>query len=337
MNISFFDDKPNIDELDFKMDFLNKFKTTDFESMPNLLFYGVPTSGKTTKIYALLASIFDKKVYDLKNISYEEDRKTITYKSSIYHIEINPLILGSNEKMFIQTFLKSYIETRNIGLDIPKIILIKNANMLSKQSQLSLRKLIEKNSLTSKFIFEISNISYFNEALVSRCLLIRVILPKIDDIKLCIKNFSNRHNINITDVTINNIITESNKISNIINLKKIFGFYRYHIITKNNFKYLYYDKFEEILNLIIAKKISFVNLQKIRDIINEMYINLISMDELVMFIFNNISDIYKDNLNFLYSLIDLTTYCDINLKKGNKDCLHLESYIVSIIDLIHNL
>ena len=71
--------------------------------------------------------------------------------------------------------------------------------------------------------------------------------------------------------------------------------------------------------------------------INEMYINLISMDELVMFIFNNISDIYKDNLNFLYSLIDLTTYCDINLKKGNKDCLHLESYIVSIIDLIHNL
>ena len=74
----------------------------------------------------------------------------------------------------------------------------------------------------------------------------------------------------------------------------------------------------------------------IRDIINELYINLISMDELFNFIFNNIISIYKKNINFIYKFIDLSVKCELNLKKGNKECLHLEYYIISIINLIHN-
>ena len=60
MNISFFDDKPNIDELDFKLDILENFKNIKIDELNHLLFYGIPTCGKTTKIYALLSSIFDK-------------------------------------------------------------------------------------------------------------------------------------------------------------------------------------------------------------------------------------------------------------------------------------
>ena len=220
MNISFFDDKPNLDELDFKTDLLHKFKLININEMVNLLFYGLPASGKTTQIYALLASILDKKIYDIKNVVFEEDRKSIPYKSSIYHIEINPLNMGSNEKLFIHSFLKTYVETKNIGLDIPKIVLIKNANLLSKQSQLALRKIVEKNSITCKFIFEVSNISNFSEPLISRCLLIRVVLPKLHDIQQCLRNFSNRHKFEISDEQINKIMTESNVISNMLNLKK---------------------------------------------------------------------------------------------------------------------
>ena len=38
MNISFFEDKPTLDELDFKYDFLKKFKNFDIDNLPNLLF-----------------------------------------------------------------------------------------------------------------------------------------------------------------------------------------------------------------------------------------------------------------------------------------------------------
>lgn len=336
MNISFFDDKPNIDDLDFKLDILERFKDIKLEELNNLLFYGVPTSGKTTKIYALLSTIFDKKVYDLKNVTFEEDRKSMPYKSSIYHIEVDPLNLGSNEKLFISSFIKPYSETKNIGLDIPKLIFIKNADKLSRLSQLALRRIIEKNSYTSKFIFEVSNLSNFADPLISRCLLLRVKLPDLNEIKLCLKNFSKKKGFDISDEQINYIINESNKINYKFDLKKIFGFLRYYLATKKNFKFLYYDKFFEIINYITQKKISFISLQKIRDIVNEMYINLISMEELLTFIFNHLSNIYKDDEKFLFKLLDLSIKCDNNLKKGNKDCLHLEYYIISIIDLLHN-
>jgi len=330
MNISFFDNKSNLDELDFKHDILERMGKLKIDEITNLLFSGLPSSGKTTKIYALLASIFDKKVYDIKNVEYEEDRKIMSYKSSIYHIEINPTELGSNERLFISSFLKTYVETRNIGLNITKVIIIKNADLLSKNTQLSLRKIIEKNSFTARFIFEVSNMSGFSPALVSRCIIVRIKMPNTLEIKDCLKKMDST----IDDTVIDNIINESNKINQIINLKKIFGFYRYYLHTGKYFKFLYYDKFIEILNFIGAKKISFVSLQKIREIINEMYINLVSMEELLHFIFNSLCEKYKNNNNFIDKLLGLTVACDINLKKGNKECLHLECYVISVIEVL---
>ena len=55
-----------------------------------------------------------------------------------------------------------------------------------------------------------------------------------------------------------------------------------------------------------------------------------------LFLFNYLSNLYKDNDNLVYKILDLTVKCDKNLKKGNKDCIHLEYYIISIIDLLHN-
>jgi len=336
MSISFFEDKPLLKDLDFKLNILNNFNKLKLDELNNILFYGVPGCGKTIKIYAFLASILDNRVYDLKNINYEEDKKIMTYKSSIYHIEIDKVNLGSNEKLFIQSFLKSYTETKNIGLDLPKIVLVKNANLLTKQSQLALRKIIDKNYKTSKFIFEISNLSSLINPLKSRFLIIRVPMPSIMDVKNCIKNYSHRKGFIIEDKIIDNIIIESSKISNNINLKKIFGFLRYYILTGNEFKYLYYDTFFQIFELITNnKKISFVSINKIREIVNEMYINLVPMNELLLFLFNKLYDKFNNNDNILSYLFDLTIKCDLNLKKGNKECLHLEYYIISIIDLLN--
>jgi hypothetical protein len=338
MNLNFFDNKPNLDELDFKIDIFNNLikKPFDVHNMVNMLFYGVPTCGKTTKIYAFLATIFNKKVYDLKTIEFEEDRKTMIYKSSIYHIEINPITLGSNEKLFIQSFLKSYVQTKNIGLDIPKIILIKNADLLSNFSKMALRKIIEKTYSTAKFIFEVSSLSKIPEPILSRFMLIRIKMPKTDEIKLCINNFSKKNNIIIAQDKINKIIQDTTDISITPNLKKIFGFFRYYVSTNEDFKFLYFSYFNDIFNLINNKKISFISFQKIRDLINEMYINLVSMEELLFFFFHKYSQIFKNNPKQLESFYNLTIYVDNNLKKGNKECLHLEYYIISIVDIIQN-
>ncbi len=336
MNISFFDDKPFLEDLYFKMDKLLAFKSINIDELNNLLFYGVSGSGKTTKIYALLASIFnDKKVYDLKNIIFEEDKKTIVYKSSIYHIEVDAINLASNEKLFIQSFLKGYIENRNIGLDIPKIVFIKNVDKMSEQSQLSLRKIIEKYTYTVKFIFEISQYNKFSEPLKSRCLCIRVPLPKIEEIKLCLIQYSILKNYKITDDEINTIIKNSNIIPYKYNLKKIFGHYRYFIVTGKQFHFLYYDYFKEIVELI-HKKPSFVSMGKIRELINDMYINLVSMKDLIEYIYYTTYEKYKNNNIFIDNLINLYSDTEYRLNKGNKECLHVEYFIIAVISLIYN-
>ena len=341
MPISFFDYKPTLVDLDFKSPLLENLSKVSPEDLLNLIIYGPPSSGKTTKIYAFLASILDKKVYDVKNNIFEEDRKTINYKSSIYHIEIDPISLGSDERFFIQSFLKSYTETKNIGLNIPKIIFIKNAHLLSKQTQMSLRKTMEKASLTARFIFEISKTVNFSEALFSRAFFIKIALPTKIEVKSALINYSKKYNHSIDEEIIDEIISDSCKIFNRVDLKKIFGFYNYYVSTKNKFHFLYYDKFEEILNYITSKKITFVTLQKIREIVNELYINLVPMPELLDYLFNNLYDIYKDKSNkdkndFIEKLLKIATKCDINLNKGNKECLHLEHFIISVIELVED-
>lgn len=333
---NFFENKLLVEDLDFKNEIILKISKWNIDEFINLLVYGGVSSGKTTQIYALLATIMnDKRVYDLKNAVFEEDRKSICYKTSMYHIEIDPIQLGSNDKFFIQNFLKSYAETRNIGLDIPKIIYIKNADLLSKNAQFQLRKIIEKTCLTARFIFEVNALSNFLPPLISRCLVVRISYPKKENIIISIKKFCEKKEYEIDDVIINEIIEENIKINYIPNLKKIYGYLKYYLITKKKFHLLYYDQYYEILNYITNKKISFASLQKIRDIINELYINLISMEELMFFIFYELNKKYNDE-KFLLKLLDLTILCNIRLKKGNKDCLHIEYYIISIIDIINN-
>ena len=57
------------------------------------------------------------------------------------------------------------------------------------------------------------------------------------------------------------------------------------------------------------------------------------MNELLNYIFNTLCD---SKISFL-KLLELTIECDKNIKKGNKDCLHIEYYIISIIELFHLL
>ena len=223
--MNLFDQKPALDDLFFKYNKIQQLAKSDVHNLLNLLFYGPKGCGKTIQIYAFLASMLKSKgVYDLKNTTFEYDKKIMNYKSSIFHIEIDPLVLCSNEKYFIQYFLKQYIETINIGLNIPKIIVVKNADHLSYPSQLILRKMLESNTITSRFIFELVHLSKFCEPLKSRCLLVRINMPSDESILGCMTHFLTILHKNVNEDDVKDIFNRSGKIRN---MKKIFGNLRY--------------------------------------------------------------------------------------------------------------
>jgi len=347
MYLSLFEDKPNLDEIDFKNNLLKKYSNNDIDSLNNIIFYGLYGSGKTVKVYAFLCSIFDNKVYELKNIDFEEDGKLIQYKASIYHIEIDALELLTNEKFFFQIFLKNYCTTRNIGLDLPKIIYIKNADKLHKSSYLFLRKVIEKNYKTCKFIFEMRSLSGIIESLLSRFLLVKIKMPDEDEILNCLINYTTRKEIKIDIEVLKNIITKSKKNSH-HNLKNIFGFLRYYIITGRYFDFFYNQSLNNIIDIIFEKNIKMTHILLLKNIVEDMFVNIVNSDEILDILFYNVlkridtnNDIDNDkdideDTNIKIDITMITTKHQNNMIKGNKEFIHILNYILELINYLRS-
>ncbi len=336
--------KPMLDELDFKIGMYENLGCLSIEEIPNLVFYGCKGSGKTTKVHALLASLFGRNIYNIKNLQFEEDRKTIQYRSSNYHIEFSSTEMNSNEKIFIHSFLKFFIQTKNVALNIPKIVYIHHAEKLSKQSQLALRRMIEVHYPTARFIFEINDIGMLAGPIISRCLPVRVVMPSIEDITKCLKNTASKYSVSIKDSDIETIFKSSTGYDNLENihrheldLKKIFGCFYTFIYTGKTFTFYEYNKLDEVIQIIEKKKCNVTSMEKVRDTIQDLYIRLVPMNFCVQYIFNKLMKKYKNNEQVIYNLIRITTDCDHLLKQGNKESLHIEYYIFSLCEFIQGI
>ena len=332
MFLSIFEDKPNLDEIGFKNEKLESFSKQHIDILPNFVFNGISGSGKSTKIYAFLCSLFNDKIYNLKINEYEYDKKKIVYKSSIYHIEVDILELLSNEKIFFSNFLKEYCLTRNIGLDLPKVIYLKNANKMSKNSMLFCRKLIESNYMSCRFIFETNGLHNIPISLLSRFLIIRVPMPSIKEIETVLKAYLKKKKIKIDKKNFDIILKKSGT-TETINLKKVMGFIRYYSITNKHYEVFYDRHINQLLEIIKTKNLIFSNINIVKNIIQEIYINLINLEEVLIIIFKDISKRYT-NINFIIEFVELTSASDINMNRGNKNFIQFENYVIKTILLI---
>jgi replication factor C subunit 3/5 len=333
---SFIETQPLLNDLDFKSELLeNLIKNNNIFELPNLIFYGTNGSGKSIKVYAFLASLLkSKEIYDIRTKIYEEDRKEIFYRYSPFHIEFSPLDLASYENIFFHGFLKEYIQTLNIGLQIPKIVYIKNAENLSFNSQAALRRMMEKSNDTCRFIFECNNVSGLIEPLRSRCLLIRISFPNIVEIRNSLKNISEKNfGKKLTNDELDKCIELSKNFNK--NLKHINGILRCYLITGEWVKLSYIDKIEELCSILDNfKNINNTDIERIRDIVNELYIQLVPANEIMNFIFKRIIGKYKNNQEFCYYFIDMYAKQNVNMELGNKKSLHIESFILNCLNLL---
>lgn len=334
---SFIETQPKLSDLDFKNDALETLVLNEnlFE-LPNLIFYGVNGSGKSIKIYSFLSTLLNTSdIYDIRTKVYEEDRKEIFYRFSPYHIEFSPLDLASYENIFFNGFLKEYIQTLNIGLQIPKIVYIKNAENLSYNSQSALRRMMEKCSDTCRFIFECTNLARVIEPIRSRCLLMRISFPRYDEIKTSmIKISKNNFNKDLSEEEIKDVFEISKNFN--YNLKHINGILRCYLITGDMMKLSYVEKMDEILEYLNNhKNITNQQIERIREIVSELYIQLIPSHEIMNYIFKNIIDKYKNNIEFCYMFLNMYAKQNINMEMGNKKSIHLESYLINILYLLN--
>ncbi|KAF8164003.1 P-loop containing nucleoside triphosphate hydrolase protein [Pholiota molesta] len=157
---------------------------------PHMLFYGPSGAGKKTRISCTLRQLFGPGVEKLKIdqrifLSPSKRKLEINIVQSNYHLEITPSEAGNYDRIVIQELLKEIAQTQQVDLSAKqrfKVVVINEADSLSRDAQAALRRTMEKYMSNMRIILCANSTSRLIAPIKSRCLLMRVAAPNEEEI-----------------------------------------------------------------------------------------------------------------------------------------------------------
>lgn len=105
--------------------------------------------------------------------------------SSVYHLEITPADVGNYDRVVVQELLKEVAQTQQVDLGAKqrfKVVVINEADHLTRDAQAALRRTMEKYSPNLRLILLANSTSNIIAPIRSRTLLVRVAAPTEKDI-----------------------------------------------------------------------------------------------------------------------------------------------------------
>jgi replication factor C subunit 3/5 len=157
---------------------------------PHLLVYGPSGAGKKTRIVATLKELYgpgvEKIKIDARVFQTTSNRKLeFNIVASVYHLEITPSDVGNYDRVVIQDLLKEVAQTQQVDLAAKqrfKVVVINEADHLTRDAQAALRRTMEKYSPNLRLILLANSTSNIIAPIRSRTLLVRVAAPSEDEI-----------------------------------------------------------------------------------------------------------------------------------------------------------
>lgn len=139
----------------------------------------------------MFGSSVDRKRVDRKSFLATASKTVeITVLSSNYHMEVNPSDLGHYDRTVVTEIIKDIAAGQSLttnGEKTFKLLVLSEADLLSKPAQQGLRRTMEKFASTCRLILVCESLSKVIEPVRSRCLAIRVPSPTEDEVKLCVE------------------------------------------------------------------------------------------------------------------------------------------------------
>ncbi|KAI5289632.1 Replication factor C (RF-C) subunit [Ascosphaera aggregata] len=176
----------SLDEVTYHHDLSARLKSlAQSGDFPHLLVYGPSGAGKKTRIIATLKELFGPGVerikIDARVFQTTSNRKLeFNVVTSIYHLEITPSDVGTYDRVVVQELLKEVAQTQQVDLAAKqrfKVVVINEAEHLTRDAQAALRRTMEKYSPNLRLILLANSTANIISPIRSRTLLVRVPAP----------------------------------------------------------------------------------------------------------------------------------------------------------------
>jgi len=163
---------------------------------PHILVYGPSGAGKKTRVVATLKELFgpgvEKIKIDSRVFQTSSNRKLeFNIVASLYHLEITPSDVGNYDRVVIQDLLKEVAQTQQVDAAAKqkfKVVVINEAEHLTRDAQAALRRTMEKYSPNLRLILLANSTANIIAPIQSRTLLIRVGAPTHQEICTVLAN-----------------------------------------------------------------------------------------------------------------------------------------------------
>ncbi|CZR52758.1 probable Replication factor C subunit 5 [Phialocephala subalpina] len=176
----------SLDQLTYHKDLSERLRSlAESGDFPHLLVYGPSGAGKKTRIICTLKTLFgpgvEKIKIDSRVFQTTSNRKLeFNIVSSVYHLEITPSDVGNYDRVVIQDLLKEVAQTQQVDSNAKqrfKVVVINEADSLSRDAQAALRRTMEKYSPNLRLILLANSTANIIAPIRSRTLLVRVAAP----------------------------------------------------------------------------------------------------------------------------------------------------------------
>ncbi|TRM64397.1 P-loop containing nucleoside triphosphate hydrolase protein [Schizophyllum amplum] len=208
----------SLDELDYHGGLSKRLRSlASSGDFPHMLFYGPSGAGKKTRITCVLRELFGPGAEKLKIdqrvfLSPSKRKLEINLVQSNFHIEITPSEAGNYDRVVIQELLKEIAQTQQVDLNAKqrfKVVVINEADGLSRDAQAALRRTMEKYMSNMRIILCANSTSRLIAPIKSRCLLMRVAAPNAEEMTLVLDNVAKRVGFDLPPEASEQIVTDS--------------------------------------------------------------------------------------------------------------------------------
>ncbi|KAF9509799.1 hypothetical protein BS47DRAFT_1373430 [Hydnum rufescens UP504] len=301
---------------------------------PHMLFYGPSGGGKKTRIACTLRELFgpgvEKLKIDQRVFETPSKRKLdVNIVQSNFHIEITPSDVGIYDRVVIQEILKEIAQTQQVDLSAKqrfKVVIINEADSLSRDAQAALRRTMEKYMSNMRIILCANSTSKLIAPIKSRCLLMRVAAPSEVEMEAALRHVAKEEKFDLPDNACEEIIKDSGG-----NLRKA-------LLVLEALKMQSFTRF--ISNINIAKpdwesycgKVAELIIQKqTPDQLYELLSHCIPPTVVLKTIADRVVDMVDESLKG--DIMHWAAFYEVRMRIGSKKIFHLEAWVIKVMSL----